>query len=247
MRKRIVAGNWKMNLDWSEAKALADSIKELEIDQIEVIIFPSSLYLTALALENDSNIKIGAQNAYPKPSGAYTGEQSFSQLKAIGVTHVLIGHSERREYFAESNAFLKEKVDACLELGLTPIFCCGEALAIRENKDEKSFVTNQIKESLFHLSAEEFSKCVLAYEPIWAIGTGLTASSEQAEEMHLCIREFVADKYGNQVAESISILYGGSCNEKNAKELFACENVDGGLIGGAALKSASFSQIIQAF
>lgn len=247
MRKRIVAGNWKMNLDWSEAKALADSIKELEIDQIEVIIFPSSLYLTALALENDSNIKIGAQNAYPKPSGAYTGEQSFSQLKAIGVTHVLIGHSERREYFAESNAFLKEKVEACLELGLTPIFCCGEALAIRENKDEKSFVTNQIKESLFHLSAEEFSKCVLAYEPIWAIGTGLTASSEQAEEMHLCIREFVADKYGNQVAESISILYGGSCNEKNAKELFACENVDGGLIGGAALKSASFSQIIQAF
>lgn len=247
MRKRIVAGNWKMNLDWSEAKALADSIKELEIDQIEVIIFPSSLYLTALALENDSNIKIGAQNAYPKPSGAYTGEQSFSQLKAIGVTHVLIGHSERREYFAESNAFLKEKVDACLELGLTPVFCCGEALAIRENKDEKSFVTNQIKESLFHLSAEEFSKCVLAYEPIWAIGTGLTASSEQAEEMHLCIREFVADKYGNQVAESISILYGGSCNEKNAKELFACENVDGGLIGGAALKSASFSQIIQAF
>lgn len=247
MRKRIVAGNWKMNLDWSEAKALANSIKELEIDQIEVIIFPSSLYLTALALENDSNIKIGAQNAYPKPSGAYTGEQSFSQLKAIGVTHVLIGHSERREYFAESNAFLKEKVDACLELGLTPIFCCGEALAIRENKDEKSFVTNQIKESLFHLSAEEFSKCVLAYEPIWAIGTGLTASSEQAEEMHLCIREFVADKYGNQVAESISILYGGSCNEKNAKELFACENVDGGLIGGAALKSASFSQIIQAF
>lgn len=247
MRKRIVAGNWKMNLDWSEAKALADSIKELEIDQIEVIIFPSSLYLTALALENDSNIKIGAQNAYPKPSGAYTGEQSFSQLKAIGVTHVLIGHSERREYFAESNAFLKEKVDACLELGLTPIFCCGEALAIRENKDEKSFVTNQIKESLFHLSAEEFSKCVLAYEPIWAIGTGLTASSEQAEEMHLCIREFIADKYGNQVAESISILYGGSCNEKNAKELFACENVDGGLIGGAALKSASFSQIIQAF
>lgn len=247
MRKRIVAGNWKMNLDWSEAKALADSIKELEIDQIEVIIFPSSLYLTALALENDSNIKIGAQNAYPKPSGAYTGEQSFSQLKAIGVTHVLIGHSERREYFAESNAFLKEKVDACLELGLTPVFCCGEALAIRENKDEKSFVTNQIKESLFHLSAEEFSKCVLAYEPIWAIGTGLTASSEQAEEMHLCIREFIADKYGNQVAESISILYGGSCNEKNAKELFACENVDGGLIGGAALKSASFSQIIQAF
>lgn len=247
MRKRIVAGNWKMNLDWSEAKALANSIKELEIDQTEVIIFPSSLYLTALALENDSNIKIGAQNAYPKPSGAFTGEQSFSQLKAIGVTHVLIGHSERREYFAESNAFLKEKVDACLELGLTPIFCCGEALAIRENKEEKSFVTNQIKESLFHLSAEEFSKCVLAYEPIWAIGTGLTASSEQAEEMHQCIREFVADKYGKQVAESISILYGGSCNEKNAKELFACENVDGGLIGGAALKSASFSQIIQAF
>ena len=247
MRKRIVAGNWKMNLDWDEAQTLANAIQQIEIGQTEVIICPSSLYIGALSIENKSNIKIGAQNAYPKPSGAFTGEQSFTQLKSIGVSHVLIGHSERRAYFNETNAFLKEKVDACLEVGLTPIFCCGEELAIREKNEEAAFVTNQIAESLFHLSAEDFSKCVLAYEPIWAIGTGLTASSAQAEEMHKCIRDFIAQKYGEAIANATPILYGGSCNEKNAKELFACENVDGGLIGGAALKADSFSQIIQSF
>lgn len=247
MRRKIVAGNWKMNLDWKEANALFQSLQTVQNEQVEVIVFPSSLYLSAFASEKGSILKIGAQNAYPKNSGAYTGEIAFSQLKSIGVSHVLIGHSERRDYFSESNSFLKEKVDACLENGITPVFCCGESLPVREKNEETAFVTRQIEESLFHLSTEDLKKCVVAYEPIWAIGTGLTATSEQAEQMHLSIRQFIAGKYGNETAEHIPILYGGSCNEKNANELFSCPNVDGGLVGGASLKADSFTQIINAF
>lgn len=247
MRKKIAAGNWKMNLDWNDAKALFQSLNDIEHEQVEVIVFPPTPYLLPLISENKGTVKIGAQNGYPKESGAYTGETSFSQLKSIGVSHVLIGHSERREYFSESNAFLKEKTDACLHSGITPVFCCGEPLEIREKNEEKAFVTKQLEESLFHLDAASFQQCVIAYEPIWAIGTGLTATSEQAEEMHKTIRTFIAGKYGNETAGNISILYGGSCNENNARELFSCPNVDGGLVGGASLKADSFRKIIKSF
>lgn len=247
MRKKIVAGNWKMNLEWNDAQTLFDSIQNSQTDGVEVIVFPSTPYLTSLINRNSQTVKVGAQNGYPKSNGAFTGETSFVQLKSIGISHALVGHSERRQYFTESNEFLKEKVDACLSLGITPVFCCGEPLEIREKNEEKSFVTNQISESLFHLDADTLKKCVIAYEPIWAIGTGLTATSDQAEEMHKTIREHIAGKYGTEAAEFISILYGGSCNEQNAKELFSCPNVDGGLIGGASLKADSFKQIINAF
>lgn len=247
MRKKIVAGNWKMNLEWNDAQILFESLKNSQQNEVEVIVFPSTPYLASLLAHNSSVVKIGAQNGYPKSSGAFTGETSFSQLKSIGISHALVGHSERRQYFTENNKFLKEKVDACLQLGITPVFCCGEPLEIREKNEEKIFVTNQISESLFHLDAEALKKCIIAYEPIWAIGTGLTATSDQAEEMHKTIREHISGKYGQETADSISILYGGSCNEQNAKELFSCPNVDGGLIGGASLKADSFKQIINAF
>ncbi len=247
MRKKIVAGNWKMNLTINDAKSLYNSFESIDNKSIEVIIFPSTPFIYTLLNEGKIKVKVGAQNGYPKESGAFTGETSFAQLKSIGVSYVLVGHSERREFFNESNEFLKEKVDACLSLEITPVFCCGEPLSIRETNTEKTFVTQQIEESLFHLSAQDIQKCVIAYEPIWAIGTGLTATSKQAEEMHFTIRSFISEKYGEEVAQSISILYGGSCNENNAKELFSCPNVDGGLVGGASLKSDSFKQIINSF
>ena len=247
MRKKIVAGNWKMNLKWEEATSLFLSLANAKENAAEVIIFPSAIYLQSFLDNTNKNIQIGAQNGYPTDTGAFTGETSFYQLKSIGVTHVLIGHSERRAYFSESNEFLKEKVDAALKNNITPIFCCGESLSIREQGKEKEFITNQIKESLFHLSPDAFQKCIIAYEPIWAIGTGKTATSEQAEEIHKTIRSFIAEKYGDALAQEISILYGGSCNENNAKELFSCPNIDGGLIGGASLKTASFKAIIDSF
>lgn len=247
MRKKIVAGNWKMNLKCEEATGLFLSLANAKNSTVEVIVFPSTLYLQSFLDIANKNIQIGAQNAYPIDTGAYTGETSFYQLKSIGVTHVLIGHSERRAYFSESNEFLKEKVDAALKNNITPVFCCGESFLIREKGKEKEFITNQIKESLFHLSSDAFQKCIIAYEPIWAIGTGKTATSEQAEEIHKTIRSFIAEKYGDTLAQEISILYGGSCNENNAKELFSCPNIDGGLIGGASLKTASFKAIIDSF
>lgn len=247
MRKKIAAGNWKMNLNWDEASALFQSLANAKNSSVEVIIFPSTPYLHSFLSNTNKNIQIGAQNGYPADSGAFTGETSFAQLSSIGVTHALIGHSERRCYFSESNEFLKEKVDAALKNNITPVFCCGESLSIREQGNEKEFITNQIKESLFHLSPDTFQKCIIAYEPIWAIGTGKTATTEQAEEIHKTIRSFIAEKYGNSVAEEISILYGGSCNENNAKELFLCPNVDGGLVGGASLKAVSFKAIIDSF
>jgi triosephosphate isomerase len=247
MRKKIVAGNWKMNLEWNDAQTLFDSIQHNTNNEIEVIVFPSTPYLASLIHKNSQIVKVGAQNGYPKSNGAFTGEVSFLQLKSIGVSHALVGHSERRQYFSESNEFLKEKVDTCLSLGITPVFCCGESIDIREQNEEEKFVTNQISESLFHLDGETFKKCIIAYEPIWAIGTGLTATSDQVEEMHKTIRAYITEKYGQEIADSISILYGGSCNEQNAKELFSCPNVDGGLIGGASLKADSFKQIINAF
>jgi triosephosphate isomerase len=246
MRKHIVAGNWKMNLSEQEAIVLAKEVAEMRIENTEIVIFPPAIFIPTLAKLN-LNLKIGAQNFFPKDNGAFTGEISINQLKEAGVTYVLVGHSERRSILKEDNTFLKEKVNAALEKNMHVVFCCGEELAIREQGTENEFVKNQLNESLFHLSAEQIQNVTIAYEPIWAIGTGLTASSAQAEAMHLFIRETLSSKYTTEIAAGISILYGGSCNPTNAKELFACPNVDGGLIGGAALKSADFNSIANSF
>ena len=249
MRKKIVAGNWKMNLTSKEANQLFDLVSEKLNGQnsIEVMVFPPSIFIAELSKKSNSSIEIGIQNFYPKDKGAFTGEISISQVKNIGATHVLIGHSERRAYFNETELFLKEKVNCALENQVGIVFCCGEPLEIREANEEMTFVKRQLEESLFHLSNEDIKKCVIAYEPVWAIGTGKTASIAQAEEMHRSIRTWIADKYTNEVAESIAILYGGSCNAANSNELFACPNVDGGLIGGAALDAEAFLQIIHSF
>lgn len=252
MRKHIVAGNWKLNKTLSEAKALAEEISakvsQNKTSDADVVICPPFVNLQSVNEVIDTNaVKLGAQNCYTKSTGAFTGETSVDMLKSVGTTHVIIGHSERREYFNESDEFLAEKVNATLEAGLTPIFCCGETLEQRESGIHFDFVKGQITNSLFHLDADTFKKVVIAYEPIWAIGTGVTASSDQAQEMHKVIREHLASKYGQDVADEISLLYGGSCKPDNANELFACPDVDGGLIGGASLKADDFLAIINAF
>jgi len=241
-RRKIVAGNWKMNLSHQEANHLFNAIAGSPNSEIEVFVFPPACFVTELAMKQTVNV--GAQNAHPKASGAFTGEVSITQWADVNVKAVLVGHSERRMYFGESNAFLKEKIDAALANHITPFFCCGEPLEVREAGTHIDFVKSQLEESVFHLSASEFQKIVVAYEPIWAIGTGLTASVEQAEEMHAAIRSWISDKYGSEIANKISILYGGSCNPSNAQSLFACPNVDGGLIGGASLKYDDFAVLI---
>ncbi len=248
MRKKIVAGNWKMNLDLVEATALTESLKQSNFPKdVEIMVFPTFIYLDRIQQELKGQIKVGAQNFYSETKGAFTGEVSFSQLKSIDVSHVLVGHSERRSIFNESHEDLKRKVDAALSNQLEVIFCCGEPLEIRESNNQEAYVKQQLIESLFHLNDEQLKKCVIAYEPVWAIGTGKTASTEQAEEMHLAIRNWISEQYGVEIANSISILYGGSCNAANAKELFSCPNVDGGLIGGAALTADTFSSIANSF
>ena len=251
MRKQIAAANWKMNLTISEAEALLDSIinatEDISDNQKVVFAVPAP-YLT-LAEEKtakQSKMFIAAQNVYSKKSGAFTGEISTGMLASIGVDHVVIGHSERREYFNESNEFIAEKVKACLEENIVPIFCCGEALPVREIDQQNRFVQKQLEESLFDLSADEIEKVVIAYEPIWAIGTGKTATSDQAQEMHAHIRSQLAGKYGEAVANNVSILYGGSVKAANAKEIFGKPDVDGGLVGGASLITDEFVAIIKA-
>ena len=249
MRKKIVAGNWKMNKSFAEAETLlidiAEALDEIELDNTEVVLCPPALYLEmAMDVSEDSDFAVGAQNIYPEDSGAYTGEISPLMLKALGITYCIIGHSERRKYFNESHEFLQRKVDALLKHNICPIFCCGELLPEREANHHFDVVRKQIGESLFHLGAEAFAKVVVAYEPVWAIGTGVNASKEQAQEMHAYIRKLIAEKYSVKTAENTSILYGGSCNGKNAEELFAQPDVDGGLIGGASLKADEFIQII---
>jgi triosephosphate isomerase len=252
MRKKIVAGNWKMNKLMDEAVALTSELVNMANDEVKgdvkVILCPPSIYLTTINkyIENTPNFSLAAQNCSDKVSGAFTGEISAAMLKSIGVEYVLIGHSERRQYFNETNALLAEKVNTALANGVSPIFCCGESLDQRQYEDFIGFVKNQISESLFHLSAEEISSVVIAYEPIWAIGTGLTASAEQAQEMHAALRAHLAGKYGAAVAEEISILYGGSVTAASADELFASPDIDGGLVGGASLKSREFTNIIKA-
>jgi len=252
MRKKIVAGNWKMNKTFEEAQALLSEVINMIKDEVtgdvEVVVCPPAIYLTSFRqyITSGGKISLGAQNCHEKASGAYTGEISAPMLQSIGVDYVILGHSERRQYFGETNAQLAEKVNIVLENGLKPIFCCGESRDLRENGDYIGFVKDQLTESLFHLSAESFAKVVIAYEPIWAIGTGLTASSAQAQDMHFELRQHIASQYGDVVAQDTTILYGGSANEKNAAELFSQPDVDGGLIGGASLKSREFTNVVKA-
>jgi len=251
MRKNIVAGNWKMNTNLQEGVALAKSVNEAlkgVTPNCDVVI---AVPFTHLASVNDvidsTKLGLGAENCADKKSGAYTGEVSASMVASTGATYVILGHSERRQYYGETSEILKEKVALALENNLTPIFCIGEVLEERENGTYFDVVKTQIEEALFNLSAEDFGKIILAYEPVWAIGTGKTATDDQAEEMHAFIREVLTAKYGEAVAQETSILYGGSCKPSNAAQLFAKPNVDGGLIGGASLDAESFMGIVTAF
>jgi len=247
-RKKIVAGNWKMNLLSGQAIELIDKITEnsKDLQNVELMVFPPSLYITEISKRKE-HLTLGVQNFHPKENGAFTGEISITQIKDAGASHCLIGHSERRMHFNENDDTVREKVNSASEHDVAIIFCCGESLDIREAGKEMQFVKQQLLNSLFQLSPENITKCVIAYEPIWAIGTGMTATVEQVEEMHAAIRSWINEKYGSAIADNISILYGGSCNESNAKGLFACPNVDGGLIGGASLKSDSFITIARSF
>ena len=248
MRKRIVAGNWKMNMNNSEAQALFESLNNTKIvSSIEIIIAPPSLYLSEFASKKGKQIYLAAQNCSDNENGAYTGEISASMLCSIGVKYCLVGHSERRQYQKESDLLLKQKVDALLKNKVIPIFCCGENLDKRKSGDFYQVIQDQIENSLFHLTDSQIKEVVIAYEPIWAIGTGVTASSGQAQEIHAFIRALLVEKYSLQTADEISILYGGSCKASNAKELFMNSDVDGGLIGGAALDPDSFFAITESF
>jgi len=252
MRKNIVAGNWKMNNDLKATsklvKQIRKSIKKADLKNTRVIVAPTFVNLaTAVKRSKKSKLEVAAQNMHQATNGAFTGEISAEMLKSVGVKTVILGHSERRAYFGETDALLAEKVDAALANKLEVIFCFGEELADRNSGNHEAVVESQIKNALFHLGADAYKKIVLAYEPVWAIGTGETASPEQAQDMHAFIRKTLADKYGNDVADSVSILYGGSVKPANAKEIFSKPDVDGGLIGGAALNAKDFFSIVDAF
>jgi triosephosphate isomerase len=251
MRKKIVAGNWKMNKTLQEGMTLATELQTAlsgRTVKCDVIICTPFIHLAPVSeIINKNIIRLGAQNSADKVSGAYTGEISAAMIASTGAQYVILGHSERRSYYGETNNILKEKVKVALENRLTPIFCIGEVLEEREAGKQTEVVKTQIEESLFDLSVDDFGKVILAYEPVWAIGTGKTATSAQAQEMHAFIRQILSDKYGVTVADETSILYGGSCNAGNAKELFSNPDVDGGLIGGASLKVDTFLPIIEAF
>ena len=251
MRKKIVAGNWKMNKNLQEGIALATELNDiLKADKpnCAVVICTPFIHLASVAgIIDQSVIGLGAENCADKASGAYTGEVSAEMVKSTGAGYVILGHSERRAYYGETAEILKEKINLALANGLKVIFCIGEVLEERESGKQNEVVEAQLAGSLFDLTAEQFANIILAYEPVWAIGTGKTATAEQAEEMHAFIRGVIAGKFGAEAAENVSILYGGSCKPSNAKEIFSKENVDGGLIGGAALKAADFKGIIDAW
>lgn len=249
MRKKIVAGNWKMNKNLQEGIALATELTEVvKNPNCDVIICTPFIHLASVAgIVEGSAIELGAENCADKASGAYTGEVSAEMVKSTGATYVILGHSERREYYHETPEILKEKVQLALANGLKVIFCIGESLEEREAGKQNEVVKAELEGSVFNLSAEDFGKIILAYEPIWAIGTGKTATSDQAEEIHAYIRSIVAEKYGQEVADNTSILYGGSCKASNAPELFGKPDIDGGLIGGASLQVADFKGIIDAW
>jgi triosephosphate isomerase len=251
MRKKIVAGNWKMNISLTEGQELFSEIKKLVREEVKgnqgIVVCPPFIHISSLAqsLAYDS-LAVGAQNCHQSDSGAFTGEVSASMLASAGASYVIIGHSERRLYFAESNVQLAQKLDVVLKNGILPIFCIGETLEQRNDGSYFDVIKSQLAEAAFHLQEADFAKLVIAYEPVWAIGTGLTASPEQAQEIHSYIRKLIAEKYNPSLASNLTILYGGSCNPKNASELFAQPDIDGGLIGGASLKARDFVEIIKA-
>lgn len=251
MRKQIAAANWKMNLTYQDSEKLLDEILSADIelnDHQEVIFAVPFPYLIMCKSEvaDESGYHVAAQNCNDKNNGAFTGEISAEMIHSIGIKYCIVGHSERRVLFGETAQMLKDKVNLCLGNFITPIFCCGEPLDIRDATQQNQFVQNQIEESLFHLTPEEIETIIIAYEPIWAIGTGRSASTAQAQEMHAYIRSVLAKKYGDATAQKISVLYGGSVKKDNAYELFACPDVDGGLVGGASLVAADFIEIIKA-
>jgi len=252
MRKQVVAGNWKMNKNVQESTQLATEIvskvKDLTLNNTRVIVTPTFVNISEVVnVTKGSAVEVAAQNMHQAKSGAYTGEISAEMLTSLGLKIVILGHSERREYFGETDAILAKKVDAALENNLEVVFCFGEVLEDRKSDNHFNVVESQIKNGLFHLEASAWKNIILAYEPVWAIGTGETASPEQAQEMHAFIRKIVADKYNQEVADSVSILYGGSVKPSNAKEIFSKEDVDGGLIGGAALNSDDFVSLVKSF
>ena len=252
MRKKVVAGNWKCNTTIQEGVELAKAVNELVAQKgakdVVVVLGTPFTHITSVVDAVDTNrIGVSSQNCAAEAKGAFTGEISAAMVKSTGAEYVILGHSERREYYGETSETLNKKVALTLENGLTPIYCCGEALEIREAGTQNDFVKTQLDETVFNLSVEDFSKIIIAYEPIWAIGTGVTASSQQAQEMLAFIRSLIATKFGAEVAEETSILYGGSCSPKNANELFANPDIDGGLIGGASLKAEDFLAIINAY
>ena len=255
MRKNLVAGNWKMNLTFPEAQALVEEITRLSgadvvgADGPEIVVCPPFPLLQGVGqqLPKGGKFHLGAQNCHQKESGAFTGEVSAKLLASVGCEYVILGHSERRQYFGEDDELLSQKLKAALAAGLKPIFCVGESLETREADETFDYIGKQLTDGLFHLSNEEFDHVTIAYEPIWAIGTGRTATSAQAQEVHAFIREQIARAYDGQAALNTTILSGGSANAQNARELFSQPDVDGGLIGGAALKAADFATIIQSF
>ncbi len=250
MRTKIIAGNWKMNKTLEEAKELATEVKNHVTKEVTgnvkiVLCVPFPFLLVTKDHVLQTSISIGAQNCSEHDSGAYTGEVSAAMLASMTIPYVILGHSERRQYFGEGGKLLAKKVDKALAHSLIPIFCCGEPLEIREKGTHEALVRAQVEESLFHLSEEAVKKVVVAYEPVWAIGTGKTATSQQAQDMHAVIRKQLSAKYGEAIAQAIPILYGGSVKPDNAKEIFSCPDVDGGLVGGASLKARDFVDIIK--
>ncbi len=249
MRQKIVAGNWKMNLDLDEGKELLINILDSDInDNMQCVIAPPFIHLSNFKqMLSHTKLSLGAQNCHQQDSGAYTGEVSVQMLKSVGVEYVILGHSERREYYNEDSLGIAFKVNNVIKHGLRPIYCCGESLAQRTEGEHFETIRVQIKNGLFQLNEMELLNCIIAYEPIWAIGTGETASPAQAQEIHAFIRKTIAQEYGELVANNISILYGGSVKPGNAVELFNCPDIDGGLIGGAALDAESFVAICNSF
>lgn len=249
MRKKVVAGNWKCNTTVAEGVALAKEVNDIvtATDVVVVLGTPFTHITEVVKTITNKSISVAAQNCAAEAKGAFTGEVSAAMVQSTGAKYVILGHSERREYYGETSEILNKKLALALANGLTPIYCCGEALPIRESGKQNEFVINQLQETVFTLSPEDFKKIIIAYEPIWAIGTGVTATTQQAQDMHKALRDAIAAKFGNDIAQDTSILYGGSCNAANAKELFANPDVDGGLIGGASLKAADFNTIIMSY
>ncbi|QNL49000.1 triose-phosphate isomerase [Olivibacter sp. SDN3] len=253
MRKKIVAGNWKMNLDYQEGISLFSEVVNMVKDEVrgeqDIVVCSPFIHLYGIsALAKDANnVSTGAQNIHQEESGAFTGEISAKQIRSVGANYVILGHSERRAYFGETNELLAKKVDIAIKYQLTPIFCIGETKEERESGEFFSVIKEQLTQGVFHLEADDFENIVIAYEPVWAIGTGLTASPEQAQEVHAYIRKVIGEQYNTTLADEISILYGGSCNPKNAPDLFSQADIDGGLIGGASLKSRDFTDIVKVF